>query len=71
MTEAEVFTDNLVAQAVERIRAGMAPTSVIASLIAAATGLSDQLAGPDVTRLVLLLAAQTHGQNHHAKESQQ
>lgn len=60
MTGSEAFTDSLVAQAVERIRGGMAPTSAIASLIAAATGISDQLAGPDATRLVLLLAAQTH-----------
>lgn len=60
MTEAETFTDDLIDRAVERIRAGMAPTAVIASLIAAAAGISDQLAGPDATRLVLLLAAQTH-----------
>lgn len=60
MTKPEVFTDNLIDLAVERMRAGMQPATVVASLVAAATVICDQLAGADATRLMLEMAAQLH-----------
>lgn len=60
MTDPEVFTNDLIDRAVERMRAGMKPATAVASLLSAAMALSDRLVGPAATQLMLELAAQTH-----------